>query len=513
MSAKPSFKVGLVQMSMSARPDDNLAKAVDKRARGGRTRRRGRVPARDVPHALLLPEGGPRELRARRDRPGAEHRGARRAPRSRRASRWWSPIFERRAPGVYHNSAVILDADGTVAGLYRKMHIPDDPLFYEKFYFAPGDLGFRPSTCGPGRIGTLICWDQWYPEGARLTALRGAAVLFYPTAIGWHPSEKAEHGVLAALGLADDPALARDRQRRLRRGRQPRRPRAPGRRRRRARVLGLELPRRPLRRRDRRGLDRPRGDPGGRGEPRAHRRGADPLAVPARPAHRRLRRHRAPLPRRRVAAWRAPPSTPTCRPSGCRPSGSRTRPPGSAGRTTSPTGRGASPRSRGSTARSCASSPRASACASWCRRSRTRRRRGASWSAWVPSTERVEFFRFPSDRGWTRDFGPICVRREHPKPEVAVARFRFNGWAKYADHRKDDQIAERAAKALGLRLRRAVHKGRPVVLEGGAIDVDGRGTSSPPRSACSTRRAGAQPRLQARRLRAGLPREPGRERT
>jgi len=92
------------------------------------------------------------------------------------------------------------------------------------------------------------------------------------------------------------------------------------------------------------------------------------------------------------------------------------------------------------------------------------------------ATERVEFFRFPSDRGWTRDFGPICVRRSQPKPEVAVARFRFSGWAKYPDHRKDDQIAERAAKALGLRLRPAVHKGRPVVLEGGAIDVDGAGT-------------------------------------
>ena len=104
------------------------------------------------------------------------------------------PIFERRAPGVYHNTAVILDADGKVAGLYRKMHIPDDPLFYEKFYFTPGDLGFRAFDVGPGRIGTLICWDQWYPEGARLTALRGASVLFYPTAIGWHPSEKAEHG-------------------------------------------------------------------------------------------------------------------------------------------------------------------------------------------------------------------------------------------------------------------------------------------------------------------------------
>jgi len=104
------------------------------------------------------------------------------------------PIFERRAPGLYHNSAVILDADGSVAGLYRKMHIPDDPGFYEKFYFTPGDLGFQAVETRHGRIGTLICWDQWYPEGARLTALAGAAVLFYPTAIGWHPAEKAEFG-------------------------------------------------------------------------------------------------------------------------------------------------------------------------------------------------------------------------------------------------------------------------------------------------------------------------------
>jgi N-carbamoylputrescine amidase len=104
------------------------------------------------------------------------------------------PIFEKRAPGLCHNSAVILDADGTVLGLYRKMHIPDDPLFYEKFYFTPGDLGFQAFDTKPGRIGALICWDQWYPEGARLTALRGAAVLFYPTAIGWHPHEKAPYG-------------------------------------------------------------------------------------------------------------------------------------------------------------------------------------------------------------------------------------------------------------------------------------------------------------------------------
>jgi len=101
-----------------------------------------------------------------------------------------APVFERRAAGVYHNSAAVIDTDGRVVGLYRKMHIPDDPAYYEKFYFTPGDLGFRAFSTRVGRIGTLICWDQWYPEGARLEALRGAGVLFYPTAIGWHPHEK-----------------------------------------------------------------------------------------------------------------------------------------------------------------------------------------------------------------------------------------------------------------------------------------------------------------------------------
>jgi len=103
-------------------------------------------------------------------------------------------LFERRAAGVYHNTAVVLDADGKHVGTYRKMHIPDDPLYYEKFYFTPGDLGFQAFDTRHGRIGTLVCWDQWYPEAARLTALRGPSVLFYPTAIGWHPSEKKQWG-------------------------------------------------------------------------------------------------------------------------------------------------------------------------------------------------------------------------------------------------------------------------------------------------------------------------------
>jgi N-carbamoylputrescine amidase len=103
-------------------------------------------------------------------------------------------LFEKRAPGLYHNTAVLFDTSGELRGRYRKMHIPDDPLYYEKYYFTPGDLGFKAFDTEMGRIGTLVCWDQWYPEGARLTALQGAEVLFYPTAIGWHPAEKAEFG-------------------------------------------------------------------------------------------------------------------------------------------------------------------------------------------------------------------------------------------------------------------------------------------------------------------------------
>jgi N-carbamoylputrescine amidase len=103
-------------------------------------------------------------------------------------------LFEKRAAGLYHNTAAIIDADGSLLGLYRKMHIPDDPLYYEKFYFTPGDLGFRAWQTRYAKIGVLICWDQWYPEAARLTALQGAEILFYPTAIGWHPSERQEQG-------------------------------------------------------------------------------------------------------------------------------------------------------------------------------------------------------------------------------------------------------------------------------------------------------------------------------
>jgi len=103
-------------------------------------------------------------------------------------------LFEKRAAGLYHNTAAVFDNDGVLRGIYRKIHIPDDPLYYEKYYFTPGDLGFRAHDTQVGKLGTLVCWDQWYPEGARLTALQGASILFYPTAIGWHPAEKAEFG-------------------------------------------------------------------------------------------------------------------------------------------------------------------------------------------------------------------------------------------------------------------------------------------------------------------------------
>ena len=187
------FKVGLVQMAMSPELAKNLDRAV---ARVKEARRAGA----DV---VCLPELFRSQYFCQREDaslfdlaepvPGPTTEALGRAAKETGAV-VVAPIFERRAPGLYHNSAAIIDADGQVRGLYRKMHIPDDPAFYEKFYFTPGDLGFRAFDTQAGRIGTLICWDQWYPEGARLTALQGAAILFYPTAIGWHPHEKEAFG-------------------------------------------------------------------------------------------------------------------------------------------------------------------------------------------------------------------------------------------------------------------------------------------------------------------------------
>jgi N-carbamoylputrescine amidase len=193
MSGNGAINVGLVQMSMSADADENLKKAV---ARVADAKRAG-ADVVCLPELYRSPYFCQKEDAKLFDLaepvPGPSTEALGRAAKEAGVV-VVAPIFERRALGLYHNTAAIIDTTGEVAGLYRKMHIPDDPAFYEKFYFTPGDLGFRAIDTRKGKIGTLICWDQWYPEGARLTALQGAVVLFFPTAIGWHPHEKAEHG-------------------------------------------------------------------------------------------------------------------------------------------------------------------------------------------------------------------------------------------------------------------------------------------------------------------------------
>ncbi|MCX8038647.1 MAG: carbon-nitrogen hydrolase [Candidatus Sumerlaeia bacterium] len=187
------MRIALVQMSMSPDPQANLAKACA----------RVREAAANGAQVVCLPEMFRSQYFCQRQDPSlfdlaepipgpsTESLGAVAAEAGVVVI---APLFERRAPGLYHNSLVVLERDGSIAGLYRKMHIPDDPLYHEKYYFAPGDLGFRSFRTSAGHIGALICWDQWYPEAARLTALEGPLVLFYPTAIGWHPSEKAAFG-------------------------------------------------------------------------------------------------------------------------------------------------------------------------------------------------------------------------------------------------------------------------------------------------------------------------------
>jgi N-carbamoylputrescine amidase len=189
MEQVKKFTIGLVQMSCSPDSQQNLTKAV---ARVEEAAGRGA-------QMICLPELFRSQYFCQKEDaalfdlaesiPGPSIEALARVARSRHVV-IIAPIFERRAPGLYHNSAAVIDADGEIAGLYRKMHIPDDPFFYEKYYFTPGDLGFLAIDTRFGRIAPLICWDQWYPEGARLAALAGAIVLFYPTAIGWHPSEK-----------------------------------------------------------------------------------------------------------------------------------------------------------------------------------------------------------------------------------------------------------------------------------------------------------------------------------
>ncbi|MGH9509236.1 MAG: carbon-nitrogen hydrolase [Terriglobales bacterium] len=193
MSAPESFKVGLIQLSCGPDPEKNTVRALD----------RVREAAGKGAQVVCLPELFRTQYFCQREDPAlfdlAEPVPGPTTERVAEVAKKLgivvvASVFEKRAPGIYHNTATVTDADGKLIGIYRKMHIPDDPLYYEKFYFTPGDLGFRAFPTRYGKVGTLVCWDQWYPEGARLTALQGAHILFYPTAIGWHPAEKAEHG-------------------------------------------------------------------------------------------------------------------------------------------------------------------------------------------------------------------------------------------------------------------------------------------------------------------------------
>jgi N-carbamoylputrescine amidase len=189
----PNKRIGLIQMSCVPDTAANLDKAAD----------RVREAARAGANVICLPELFRAQYFCQREEhalfdtaesiPGPSTERLSAVAKEEKVVVIAS-VFERRAPGLYHNTAAILETDGSTKGIYRKMHIPDDPLYYEKFYFTPGDLGFKAMKTTQGDIGTLVCWDQWYPEAARETALRGANTLFYPTAIGWHPSEKAEYG-------------------------------------------------------------------------------------------------------------------------------------------------------------------------------------------------------------------------------------------------------------------------------------------------------------------------------
>jgi N-carbamoylputrescine amidase len=187
------FRVGVIQMSCSLDPNENLEKAIwrirEAAAQGAQI-----VCLQELFRSQYFCREENAELFALAETiPGPTTETLGRIARELRIVIIAS-LFERRAPGLYHNTAAVIGATGEIEGLYRKMHIPDDPLYFEKFYFTPGDLGFQKFDTPFGPIGVLVCWDQWYPEGARITALKGAGILFYPTAIGWHPAEKEEFG-------------------------------------------------------------------------------------------------------------------------------------------------------------------------------------------------------------------------------------------------------------------------------------------------------------------------------
>ena len=190
---RSKFRIGLVQMACSKDPNENLAKA-EWRIREAAGRGAQIVCVEELFRSqYLCREEDPGLFDLAEPVPGPTCDSFARLARELQVAIIGS-VFERRAAGVYHNTALVIDADGTLLGIYRKMHIPDDPGYYEKYYFTPGDLGFRCFDTRFARVAPLICWDQWYPEAARLAALAGAQVLFYPKAIGWHPAEKARQG-------------------------------------------------------------------------------------------------------------------------------------------------------------------------------------------------------------------------------------------------------------------------------------------------------------------------------
>ena len=193
MNTENNLTIALVQMACGAAPRENLASAVAKAEEA--SRRGAKIVC--LPELFRSQYFCQTEDTALFDLaesvPGHSTQALSTVARQRTVV-MIVPVFERRTAGMYHNSVVVVDRDGSLAGTYRKMHVPDDPAYYEKFYFTPGDRGFQAIQTSAGKIGTLICWDQWYPEAARLTTLQGAEMLFYPTAIGWHPSEKAREG-------------------------------------------------------------------------------------------------------------------------------------------------------------------------------------------------------------------------------------------------------------------------------------------------------------------------------
>lgn len=186
-------KIGLIQTACSPDPDDNLTKTLALARQAARQGARIICTQELFRSQYFCQAEDYDNFRLAETIPGPSTRRFQKLARDHGVVIIAS-LFEKRAPGLYHNTAVVIDAGGECLGLYRKMHIPDDPLYYEKFYFTPGDLGFRAWPTRYGKLGVLVCWDQWYPEAARLTALQGAEILFYPTAIGWHPREKAPLG-------------------------------------------------------------------------------------------------------------------------------------------------------------------------------------------------------------------------------------------------------------------------------------------------------------------------------